>query len=150
MTYIEAVIAEVLRCSSFFAVGFGSCPIQDTEIDGIKLYKGEQILYNMNYIHNDKAVFGDPENFRPERHISPEGVFVRHPCVVPFFFGRRQCFGEVMARDTMFLFLTNIIRVFRLELTEKSRRDGINMEADRGIFRFPKRFELRLHLRDEA
>lgn len=147
LPYVEAVIAEVLRCSSFFELGFGSSPTHDVSLDGMKLYRGEHILYNMAAVHNDPKVWGDPANFRPERHLSEEGQFVHHPNLIPFFSGRRQCLGEVMARDTMFLWLTNILAEFHLELTEDCKRDGVDMEAAEGIFRFPKEFSLILKIR---
>lgn len=38
--------------------------------------------------HNDKKVWGDPENFRPERYIGADGKIVKKDNAMPFGAGK--------------------------------------------------------------
>lgn len=67
----------------------------------------------MHYMHHSKKVWGDPEVFRPERFLSQDGKkYVKNDYLIPFQIGRRQCVGETLARDTVFLYLTNLFQRF--------------------------------------
>jgi len=72
-------------------------------------------MANNHYIHYNQKIWGDPQNFRPERFLSPDGkVFKKHEALLAFSVGRRQCLGETLARDTLFLFITNIFQRFTM------------------------------------
>jgi len=46
------------------------------------------VMINLRSVHMDKKHWGDPENFRPERFISPEGKFVKDEHFMPFGTGK--------------------------------------------------------------
>jgi len=61
------------------------------------------------------CVWGDPENFRPERFLSKDGTQVeRHESLIPFSVGKRSCLGEVLARDQLFLFVECLAQRFNI------------------------------------
>jgi cytochrome P450 len=107
------VIDEVLRHSSIVPDGVLHRAVEDKELRGYFIPKGAWIMTNMFHMHHDPAVFEDPEVFKPERFLSPDGKkYQKNENLMPFQIGRRQCVGEILARDTIFLFLTNIFQRF--------------------------------------
>jgi len=129
MPYTEAVIAETLRLSSIFPTGVLHKVLADTEFKGYFLPKDTIISHNTHYIHHDPELWGDPENFRPERFLSrDEKRFKRHEALMPFSTGKRQCLGEVLARDSLFLFSTNMLQRFTLEFDHNGPDNGYEPE----------------------
>jgi hypothetical protein len=54
----------------------------------------KKIVY-VRYIHYDPKIWGDPETFRPERFLSPDGKsFKKHEALLAFSVGNRQCLGN--------------------------------------------------------
>ncbi|OXA43620.1 methyl farnesoate epoxidase [Folsomia candida] len=125
MPYTEAVIAETLRFSSITPQGLGHKAMKDQEFHGYLIPKDTIITANIFHIHFDPTIWGDPENFRPERFLSPDGkTFKKHEALLPFSIGRRQCLGETLARDSLFLFATNVVQRFKIEFDTKGPDHG--------------------------
>ena len=53
--------------SNSFAHRVSRVCIQATEVCGVEIPKGMNILVPVHYLHSLKRVWGDPEVFRPER-----------------------------------------------------------------------------------
>lgn len=66
--------------------------------------------------HMDVKVWGDPENFRPERFISPTGTLVKKDFSLPFGAGKRLCAGETFARNSLFLMAAGLFQNFTFHL----------------------------------
>jgi len=125
MPYTEAMIAETLRFSSIVPGGVMHKVLTDTEFKGYFFPKDTIISHNAHYIHHDPEIWGDPENFKPERFLSPDGKsFKKHEALMPFSTGRRQCLGEPLARDTLFLFSTNVFQRFTVEFEQNGPDNG--------------------------
>lgn len=129
MPYTEAVVAETLRFSSIVGVGPPHKATQDTQLRGYNIPKGTILFANFHYIHHDPKVWGDPENFRPERFLTPEGTFKKPDALMPFSIGRRQCLGESLARDSIFLFSTNVFQRFWIEFDKTGPDHGFEPET---------------------
>lgn len=64
--------------------------LQDTDINGYFFPKNATVISNIFSAHNDPKVWGDPENFRPERFLSEDGTtFLKNENLIPFSAGRR-------------------------------------------------------------
>lgn len=113
MPYTLALIDEILRCSSIVPDGVQHRALADKEFQGYFIPKDAWIFSNMHYIHHDPKIWGDPEQFRPERFVS-DGKYKKSDNLIPFQIGKRQCVGETLARDTIFLYLTNIFQRFSI------------------------------------
>ena len=62
------------------------------------------------------AHWGDGEVFRPERFLTEgEGVTEvrRDEHFIPFSVGKRQCLGETLAKNELFLFFTALVQQYR-------------------------------------
>lgn len=111
MPYTLAVINELLRIS---IVPFGAPHrvLYDTEYKGVFFPKGTFIFINVWYIHHDPKIWENPDVFKPERFLTADGKLKKNENLNPFLVGRRQCPGETLARDTVFLLLSNIVQNF--------------------------------------
>jgi cytochrome P450 len=50
-------------------------------------------MLNLAHIHMDSRIWGDPENFRPERFLDESGSLLKHSALVPFGLGRNNLNG---------------------------------------------------------
>ncbi|OXA46234.1 vitamin D 25-hydroxylase-like [Folsomia candida] len=116
LPYVEAFLAETLRFSSILPGGLGHRTLYDVVYKGYAFPKNTPIMANVYGIHFDPKIWRDPENFRPERFLSSDSKsFKKHEALIPFWIGRRQCVGETLARDTLFLFTTNMFQRFQVK-----------------------------------
>ncbi|XP_021967566.2 cytochrome P450 2J6 [Folsomia candida] len=116
LPYVEAFLAETLRYSSIVPGGVGHRALFDVVYKGYAFPKGTAIMPNQYGIHFNPKIWGDPQNFRPERFLSPDGKsFKKHDALIAFSTGKRQCVGETLARDTLFLYTSNIFQRFQIK-----------------------------------
>ena len=112
MPYTEAVLLETMRKSSIITGGSHQAS-ENTVIGGYDVPKGTIVGPSIYAIHHDPEVWGDPENFRPERFLSPDGTSViKHEAFVAFSVGKRACPGEQLARDELFIFAASLCQRF--------------------------------------
>ncbi|KAF2361341.1 Cytochrome P450 [Trinorchestia longiramus] len=152
MPYMEAFINEVLRFSSITPLAAHSTP-EDTKLGDYLIPKQTLVIGNLYGIHHDPKVWGDPEEFRPERFLGEDGkAMFKH--LVPFSVGRyhhimrgrRNCLGETLARTEIFLFLTSILQVFSFEAEGELPSEKCN----HGILLHPVHHKIILRHRGES
>ena len=113
LPYCEAVIAEVERIASITPLGLIHAVGDDTELGPHFLPKGTHVMINTFAIHSDPKLFPEPEKFKPERFLSPDGKkFIRDDNLVGFGYGKRACPGEPMARTEVFLYVTTFVQKY--------------------------------------
>jgi len=115
------------------------------ELDGVKLQRGTVLLFNTWAINNDPGNWTDPEHFRPERFLTPDGSFDENKMMmlVPFGFGKRKCIGVETGRALCLLVALSVIRHFHVTLdSAQPDFDPVN-----GIGLSPRPYRLRFHLR---
>ena len=121
LPYTEATLNELARIASIAAMGVFHTAMEDTKLEGYDIPKGSWICSNFHGVHHSKEIWGDPENFRPERFLSADGkTVIKHDALMPFSVGKRVCLGETLARDTMFLFTTSLFQRFDIKLADDS------------------------------
>lgn len=96
MPYTEAVLLETLRKSSLLPMGVLHRMLSDHVFHGYVFPKHCTVIPNLYAYHHDPDVWGDPENFRPERFLSEDGSkVIRRDSIMPFSVGRRVCLGKL-------------------------------------------------------
>ena len=61
---------------------------EDVEFHGYRIPVDTLIIPNLYCAMKDEKVWGDPQNFRPDRFLSPDGsTFVPHEAFIPFSAG---------------------------------------------------------------
>ncbi|CAD5123233.1 unnamed protein product [Dimorphilus gyrociliatus] len=73
MPYTEATILEAHRYLSVVPFSLPHIAVRDSTIGGYNIKKGSQIWPNIWGLHHDETIWGDPENFRPERFLDDNG-----------------------------------------------------------------------------
>lgn len=99
---------------------------ENIQVNGYTIQKGTGIFFNMDPVFKDNKFWGDPENFRPERFLVKKddgtgGYQLQTKLterVAAFGFGRRICVGESLAWNTLFLFITTMIRTYKMNLIQ--------------------------------
>lgn len=141
MPYTEAVIAETFRMSSVISTGVPHRMLEDKMFHGYLLPKGTSVFVNIYAVHRDPDVWGnDHDAFKPERFLNEDKTkFVKNDALIPFSEGKRKCIGDNVGRDTVFIFVTNIVQKFKILPENNEKAD---MEAGLGYFLVPKPFKL--------
>ncbi|KAL3275504.1 hypothetical protein HHI36_020264 [Cryptolaemus montrouzieri] len=114
--YVEAVLLEVLRFFLITPIIGPRRALHETELGGYRIPKNTTILISIASIHKDTSYWKDPEIFKPERFMSEDGKLVPHDNLIPFGLGRRRCLGEVLARNCLFTFFSEVIRNYTITL----------------------------------
>lgn len=118
LAYIRACVEETLRWRTVTVLGgIPHAPIQDNEYRGYHIPKGTWITGNIWSIHRDPKCFPDPDVFKPERFMSrdrepPFPVKRGHSA---FGWGRRQCSGQPLAEQGLFLTFARLLWSFDMK-----------------------------------
>lgn len=67
-----AVLHETMRFVNIVTLTGPRRTLCDTTLDGHVIPKNSVVLISLYSVHMDKAIWGDPEKFRPERFIQPQ------------------------------------------------------------------------------
>jgi len=104
---IDAIMKEVLRWRPVSAGGIPHAVTQDDEYMGYKIPKGATVIGNHWAISLDEEVYDNPQAFDPER-------WIKHPDLplVAFGFGRRQCTGQHIAKNSLFINIARLLWAF--------------------------------------
>lgn len=76
MPYLSATILEVTRwiCHVPFTVPHKA--VKDTSLANYSIQKGTIVMGNFMAINKDSSIWGDPQNFRPERFLKQDGTLL--------------------------------------------------------------------------
>lgn len=106
-----AFVSETLRFRHINPTGVPHKAVVDSDLCGYKIPKGTTVIILLNNALKDEKVWGDPEVFRPDRFLDTDGTFVSKPnhLYIPFSDGRRSCFGNKLAFNTLFLIVARLL-----------------------------------------
>ncbi|XP_038069311.1 vitamin D(3) 25-hydroxylase-like [Patiria miniata] len=145
MPYTEAVILETLRMDTTFWLLVPHFTADDVEILGYKIPKDTSVIPNIYAVHFDPELWGDPENFRPERFIDEQGRINRPDYFIPYSTGRRSCVGEQMSQKQFFLFYITLIQKYKFKLPDG---DPIPKLESQWLFVIPPNYRLQAEPRE--
>ena len=87
---MEATLLEVLRKADIAPLSFSHGLARDVTFHGYGIPQDAIIIPNLSTVLQDPEIWGDPENFRPERFIGPDGKLARPEEFIPFGTGRKK------------------------------------------------------------
>ncbi|XP_059152571.1 cytochrome P450 2D15-like [Physella acuta] len=132
LKYLNAFIMETLRFSSTIPFSVTHVCSQDTVLNGFTIPKDAQVIPNLYAVLHDEIIWGDPENFRPERFLDEQGNLIKREELIPFSIGRRICLGESLAKMELFLFLSSMFERFEF-LSDKPNQSISKIEIFGGV-----------------
>ncbi|KAG8288514.1 hypothetical protein J6590_016639 [Homalodisca vitripennis] len=142
LPYTECVIREVLRISSVVPLGSTHAVTRDVQLGGYTIPQGVQVVPHIHAVHMDPTLWDQPNQFRPERFLTPEGKVFKPDYFIPFGVGRRMCLGDVLARMELFLFFSSFLHCFHLAVPEGHAPPSVQYVP--GITLTPKSFKVAL------
>ncbi|EKM55870.1 uncharacterized protein PHACADRAFT_144742 [Phanerochaete carnosa HHB-10118-sp] len=148
LPHITAILHEVLRWNPVVPLAIPHRTITDVNYRGYHIPAGSVIFANPWAMLHDENIFPDPDAFKPERFLNPDGSLldeVPEP-IEAFGFGRRTCPGRYFAHDVLWLAIANILTVFKIERSVDERGNTIEprMEFTPRFMSAPRPFKCRL------
>ena len=118
----------------------------DVDVANYKIPKGTILISNLASVMMDSRYFEDPDDFKPERFLSPDtGAFESNPALIPFGIGKRECIGKSLAKIELFLIFSSLMHQFKFKPSSdgKPSLDDVNYS----ILRIPKPFKVKIENR---
>ncbi|KAH9986739.1 cytochrome P450 [Russula compacta] len=127
LPFIDAICKEVLRWRPVFPIGVPHASVKDDVYEGFFIPKGAVVIGNSWEILHDPAFYPEPDIFKPERFLNPDGTLRDDPMLISAFgFGKRICPGRHLVDATLFISVASLLSVFNLE----RERDGWDKPSD--------------------
>ncbi|KAI0276734.1 cytochrome P450 [Russula aff. rugulosa BPL654] len=135
LPYVCATMKEVLRWRPTIALGLPHVTTKEDWYEGMYIPKGTMCIANLWQCNRDRAVFGeDVDEFRPERHLDEHGKLVPGSVEtyqaghVSFGFGRRNCIGKELAKESIFISTARML--WAAELARPQDKSGKEIPLD--------------------
>ena len=120
LPYLQASLAEVLRCASPVPIPIPHRVTADTTVCGYKIPKDTTVFLNLWGINHDPDWWDEPFEFKPERFFNEQGGYVppsaSRRSYMPFSAGRRACLGESLSNAIQYLFVSSLLHEFTFEV----------------------------------
>lgn len=81
LPYTHAAVLETLRCSTILPTPSAREATDDFYFRGYPIKKGTSLITNVHAVHYSKSLWGDPQNFRPERFLNASGTAIEKKTV---------------------------------------------------------------------
>ena len=116
--FSEAFIHEVQRKGNILPLSVFHSSTKNINIGPYEIPPATIIAPMIGEIMNDPEHFTNPERFDPDRHLkfheNGDIQFTPNPRIIPFGVGKRRCLGEVLARMTLYKFITAIVQKYEI------------------------------------
>ncbi|KAF2075574.1 hypothetical protein CYY_003117 [Polysphondylium violaceum] len=138
--FVNAFIKESSRYKVVAAFSLPRVCSEDIEIDDYFIPKGSQILLNHTGIARNPEYWENPEIFDPTRHLKKNQEFSLYG------YGPRNCIGQSLAQDKLYLAITNILLRFKVGSVDGNPIDETEIF---GLTLHPNLFNLKLSEREK-
>ncbi|GAB6020930.1 Cytochrome P450 30008A2 [Chamberlinius hualienensis] len=146
LPYTEATFLEISRFQTVAPLAVPHATLDDTVLLGHSIPKDTMVLANLWAIHHDPNLWGDPENFRPERFLDKDGVVQHPPYHIPWSIGPRSCLGGPVARLQAFILFSSLLHKLDIDFVPGEAKPSLD-DSVPGLVLLPKPFNLKLTLR---
>ncbi|KAI0301770.1 cytochrome P450 [Multifurca ochricompacta] len=116
LPFVEAVCKETLRWRPVTPLAIPHATTKSDVYEGFFIPKGSVVIGNTWAILHDPDVYPEPEVFKPERFINPDGSVREDPALTTAFgYGRRICPGRHFVDATLFIVVASLLSVFDIK-----------------------------------
>jgi len=125
LPFVDAICKEVTRWRPIAPLGVPHATTEDDVYEGYFIPKGAIVATNVWAVLHDPATYPDPDSFKPERFINPDGSVRDDPVLaIAFGSGKRICPGRHLVDSTLFIVIASLLSVFNI------RENGTNKGPD--------------------
>ncbi|CAM6096934.1 unnamed protein product [Calypogeia fissa] len=148
LPYLQAVVTETQRIDGPFTFALPHAVSRTgVKLGGYDIPANALILFKIKSVSEDANIWGDPENFRPERFLKEmAGVDLtgtKKMVLIPFGVGKRICPGMNMALLTMSLIVGLLVQTFEWSHPESGEVDFTPGSGALGSMATPFRARIR-------
>ncbi|KAF8504849.1 cytochrome P450 [Russula emetica] len=116
LPFVDAICKEVMRWRPTTPLGVPHATTRDDVYEGFFIPKGAMVVMNTWAVLHDPVMFPEPDSFKPERFINPDGSLRDDPVVTSLFgSGKRICPGRHLADATIFIVIASLLSVFNIK-----------------------------------
>jgi len=155
LPYVEALCKELRRWHLVGPLGAPHSLTRDDAYKGFFIPKGSTIVVDLWAVLHDPEVYPDPEEFKPERFLNPDGTVRDDPALSLIFgAGKRICPGRHFVDATIFIVISSVLSVFKVTKAKDENGHDIPVKAAvtaaRGIIIHTEKFECSILPRDKV
>lgn len=122
LPFIDAVCKETLRWRPAVSAAVPHATTEDDVYEGFFIPKGAVVMGNIWAILHDPELYPEPDIFKPERFLNPDGSLRDDPNLTSVYgFGKRICPGRHFVDATLFIVVAYLFSVFNFE---RGKGDG--------------------------
>lgn len=150
LVYTEATIMEVMRHQTVLPFGVPRRAMQDIKYKDYTIPKGTLMYGVARHILRDPDYWKNADDFEPDRFIETDPIthkqsIKKEERFMPFGSGKRQCLGELLAKQEVFLITTKMLQQF--SFSPSSKHHFPDIEGTRGMISGPKNYFTKITLR---
>jgi len=129
LPYIEALMKESLRWHPSAPSGAPHVLMEEDEYRGWRIPKGSIIVPNAWGMLRDEKLYTDPYTFSPERFLATKERPAEPDSSVcgVFGFGKRSCPGRLLAENSIWLEIANLLAAFNFAPAKDSKGNDIDV-----------------------
>ncbi|KAH9976262.1 cytochrome P450 [Lactifluus volemus] len=126
LSFVDAMCREILRWRPVVPLGVPHASTKDDVYDGYFIPKGAIVIGNTWAIMHDPTLYPEPDIFKPERFLGPDGTLLDDPIVTSAFgWGKRICPGRHFVDATMFIVVSSLLSVFNIEKVQDAEANHL-------------------------
>ncbi|TFK53786.1 cytochrome P450 [Heliocybe sulcata] len=151
LPYVEAFVWEVLRWHPVAPLSVARSVYEDDIYKGKFLPKGAIVLMNTWAIYHNEETYPEPDVFKPERFLHPDGTLSDSYPIATFGAGRRICPGRHLADATVWAALALVLAAFDVDKAKDEHGNVIDVPElyFDGLVSHPVPFPCRVSPRSE-
>jgi len=116
LPFVDAICKEVLRWKPPVPLGVSHAATEDDVYEGLFIPKGAIVFGNAWAILHNPTIYPEPDSFKPERFLNPDGSLRDDPVLTLVFgFGKRICPGRHFVDGTLFMVVASLLSIFNIE-----------------------------------
>lgn len=150
LPYVNALVSEALRWWPIAPMGFPHSAEADVDdFNGYHVPRGSMLLPAVWWFLHDPDVYALPEEFDPERFLSPRNE--PDPMNEAFGYGRRICPGRFFADAGLYLNIVQSLACFTFSKAKDAngKEIEIDLKPKPGILTYPHEFKMQVRPRSE-
>ncbi|KAH9973773.1 cytochrome P450 [Lactifluus volemus] len=119
LPFVDAMCKEVLRWRPVGPLAVPHATRENIVYKGYFIPRGALVIGNTWAILHDPSMYPDPDVFKPERFLNPDGSSREDPVLESAFgYGRRICPGRYFSDATLFITAASLFSVFNFRKRE--------------------------------